>query len=313
MKFKVEDLGIQEIDVYDMGVDNSHNFFGNGLLTHNSNYVCMDEFVSKKMPNGTDAEIVKFLYEKFYSSIDPFIKHSCDELQDYVNAPQQKLVMDMEKILNGMLLTDRKKRYATSVLYKDKVWYDKGKLAVTGLESVKSSTPQFARKFLDDLYMFVLQEPNDKQLKSMLQRQYQSFESMDFDEICNVSSVNTGLENVLAFTDYFPSGTTSQVKACHTHNTYNSSKGYTIQPIQLNGVKIKMLPLKKSNGISKISSNIAYVGDFPIEWKDDIFIQSQIDKEHIWNEWYIRLVDNFISLFGWKYMTTMEDIDFDFF
>jgi hypothetical protein len=44
-----------------------------------------------------------------------------------------------------------------------------------------------------------------------------------------------------------------------------------------------------------------------------MFIQSQIDKEHIWNEWYIRLVDNFISLFGWKYMTTMEDIDFDFF
>ena len=40
--FKIESLGIQEIDVYDIEVEKHHNFFANDILVHNSIYICID-------------------------------------------------------------------------------------------------------------------------------------------------------------------------------------------------------------------------------------------------------------------------------
>ena len=34
--FVIEDLGIMEEDVYDLEIENSHNFFANDILLHNS-------------------------------------------------------------------------------------------------------------------------------------------------------------------------------------------------------------------------------------------------------------------------------------
>ena len=34
-QFKIESLGIQELDVYDIEVDSNHNFFANNVLVHN--------------------------------------------------------------------------------------------------------------------------------------------------------------------------------------------------------------------------------------------------------------------------------------
>ena len=52
--FEIEDLGIQELDVYDIEVENNHNFFGNDILIHNSGYYTiapiMNEII-KKNPN----------------------------------------------------------------------------------------------------------------------------------------------------------------------------------------------------------------------------------------------------------------------
>nr|YP_007013560.1 putative intein [Aeromonas phage Aes508] len=36
IEFEIEDLGVMEIDVYDIEVDGNHNFFGNDILVHNS-------------------------------------------------------------------------------------------------------------------------------------------------------------------------------------------------------------------------------------------------------------------------------------
>ena len=33
-KFKIKDLGIHEINVYDIEVEDNHNFFGNNILVH---------------------------------------------------------------------------------------------------------------------------------------------------------------------------------------------------------------------------------------------------------------------------------------
>uniref|UniRef100_UPI003CDF86F8 DNA-directed DNA polymerase n=1 Tax=Aeromonas phage Aes123 TaxID=1198018 RepID=UPI003CDF86F8 len=39
IEFEIEDLGVMEIDVYDIEVDGNHNFFGNDILVHASVYL----------------------------------------------------------------------------------------------------------------------------------------------------------------------------------------------------------------------------------------------------------------------------------
>lgn len=303
-KFVIEDLGVQECFVYDLGVENNHTFFSNDILLHNSNYICVDAVVKKKFPNGSDDKtITKWLMESLYKKgLKTIIEDACIDIHQYMNTPKQKLVMELEKILSAMLLTDKKKRYATTMTYKDKVWYDKAKLSVTGLESVKSSTPQFARKFLEELYKHICEHDSDVLLRELLDDQYRRFLKMEFDDIAMVTSVNTGLEVIHGdIEDTKPHGMTNQVKACKVHNMYNARKGYSITPIHQNGVKIKYLDLKPVNGISKFSNVIGYIGSFPPEWENDSFLKKQIDVDRIWNVRYIKLVDAFIEFFKWSY------------
>ena len=46
-EFEIEDLGIQELDVYDIEVEDNHNFFGNDILVHNSGYYTIAPFMDK--------------------------------------------------------------------------------------------------------------------------------------------------------------------------------------------------------------------------------------------------------------------------
>ena len=46
--FEIEDLGITDEFVYDIEVEDNHNFFANDILVHNSLYLCVEPFVELK-------------------------------------------------------------------------------------------------------------------------------------------------------------------------------------------------------------------------------------------------------------------------
>ena len=87
--YKIEDLGIQELDVYDIEVEDNHNFFGNDILLHNSAYYTIEPFVEeflKKKPDASLSEIVDFC-DKFETEVvQPKIQENIDEFCYYLNA-----------------------------------------------------------------------------------------------------------------------------------------------------------------------------------------------------------------------------------
>ena len=229
--------------------------------------------------------------------------------------------MALEKIASNSLFKDIKKRYTMAVLYNEGTWYkDKPKISTTGLESISSSTPQFARTFLDEVYEYILNSDDNLGLKSILERQEKEFYQMDIDDIADVVSINKGIDNIknidsnkneLLGSDNvkFEKGARSGLKAAHIHNMYNKKHGYHLKPIDTNGVKFKVVPLKVPNTISSDNPTIAYVGSFPAEWREDVY--DQIDRTAIWKNRYLKTIDNFTNVLKYYYQT--KNIDYDFF
>lgn len=103
--FVIEDLGIKEITVYDIEVEDNHNFFANDILVHNSVYLRLDKFVEIMLQRAgkTEEEVGKTklvdMLDKFaVTKVEPFIGESYQELAEYMNAFDQKMFMDREVI-----------------------------------------------------------------------------------------------------------------------------------------------------------------------------------------------------------------------
>ena len=64
-KFEIVDLGIMEEDVYDIEIKNSHNFFANDILVHNSSMLNLEYLVNKMFKDQTDKQkIVDFDFSR---------------------------------------------------------------------------------------------------------------------------------------------------------------------------------------------------------------------------------------------------------
>lgn len=121
-----------------------------------SNYIEFGDLVKKVFPEGTDkTKIVDtldmFIKEKF----EPFLKESYDELAEYMNAFENKMVMEREVIADKGFWTV-KKRYVLNVYDSEGVRYPEPKLKVMGLESKRSSTPAICRDKLKEAYKLMV-------------------------------------------------------------------------------------------------------------------------------------------------------------
>ena len=97
--FEVIDLGIQDVDVYDIEVKDTHNFFGNDILIHNSIYYRIQELVEKKWSHITDKqELVNAIDEYAETVINPYFDKCFEELAVYMNAMRNLLDMKREAI-----------------------------------------------------------------------------------------------------------------------------------------------------------------------------------------------------------------------
>ena len=104
--FTIEDLGMQEQWVYDIEVDDNHNFFGNNILVHNSNYFTVAPFVKKAFkdkPNATKAEKADFCNNFYQQIVDKFVQKSIDDLGNELNAYNTDVIGSEREIIADCL------------------------------------------------------------------------------------------------------------------------------------------------------------------------------------------------------------------
>ena len=108
----------------------------------------------------TDEGVVTFLDKICNLEFEKYIESSYQELADYVNAYDQKMVMARENIASKGIWT-AKKRYILDVWDSEGVRYEKPKMKIMGLETQRSSIPQYFRDKLLEAFKTIIKGTNE--------------------------------------------------------------------------------------------------------------------------------------------------------
>jgi len=297
----VEDLGIQEIDVYDVEVEDNHNFFGNNILVHNSNYVCLEEIVEKLgLDFKTNEEFHTWALEFIDDFFQPFIDQILEVYADQFGT-KQLIHFKREKIISQMMVV-AKKHYATEVLDKEGTVYENPKVGVTGIEIVKTSTPIFVRKklkvYLDDIFANKGDVEYKESMLDDLRTIRKEFEKASIDDIATPRGL-TDYDKYGKSGEYYIQHGISYPKKCPPHHkaaiNYNyliAAKGLKLLPIS-NGTKMKFVAVKKTNRFG--FDRIAFINKWPDEF-DEWF---EIDYHSQWTSVAQSLAQGWFTVLGW--------------
>lgn len=141
--------------VYDIEVDDTHMFFANDMLVHNSIYVEFGRVI--KWCDVPKERQTKFVVDLWNYAVGPYMENNYDQYAKDYNCDKNLQKLELEKIADTTILF-AKKRYAMAESWKEPGIYLKPmeKVIHKGTEIVKGTTPSYARECLIDFVAFVL-------------------------------------------------------------------------------------------------------------------------------------------------------------
>jgi len=254
--YTVRSLGKQKRTVYDIEVEDNHNFFANNILVHNSIYLDMYEFVKRfdKGNSKSTDDIVDMLDKAGKHVIEPIIEKGYAELREYMNSFQQQMFMDREGISScGFFVA--KKRYALLVHNNEGVQYSEPKLKIMGLETARSSTPEFIRDELNTCIKTMLTE-GETATQDKIKTFHKKYSLVPPESLAFPRGV-AGIQKYSDGNGWFNKGTPKHVKAAIHHNRLVDELGLNIPHIN-DGDKIKFISITVPNpkGIDVIGWNV---------------------------------------------------------
>lgn len=253
-RFIVEDLGIQEIDVYDIEVDDNHNFFANDILVHNSGYFTLEPIVEKwtaeqiaKGKNPTEEDKINFMDEFCSRVLKPFFDKGYNELAEYMNAKRNAMRFKRESLADVAVFC-AKKKYIMRVWDSEGVRYAEPKLKIVGLDIIKSSTPAVIKAKLKESVQVILDGSNDD-LRKFVADYKEEFNTLTAEQIAFPRGVNN-LEEYLLESGQYKKGIPINARAALNFN--GLVKKHKLEDYYeeiVSGDKIKYLYLKLPNVI----------------------------------------------------------------
>ena len=223
----------------------------------------------------TNEGIVTFLNKVCENQFEPFIESSYQELADYVNAYDQKMVMARENIADRGIWT-AKKRYILNVWDSEGVRYEEPKLKMMGIEAVKSSTPAPCRQMIKDALKLMMSGTEDEVI-DYIDNCRKKFTSLPPEDIAFPRSVSDVVKYKSNSTIY-SKGTPIHVRGALLYNHYIKENKLTNKySLIQNGEKIKFCYLKKPNIIHE--NIISFIQDFPKELNLDKYIDYDLQFE----------------------------------
>ena len=264
-------------------------------------YLTLETLVEKTCEGKTDEQKIKYMDKICEDVFQPFIDKGYQELADYMNAYDQKMVMKREVLADKAIWT-AKKRYIMNVHNSEGVQFAEPKIKVMGLEMVKSSTPAVIRDKLKDSIKVIL-AGDEKKLHSYINDFREVFNKLPVEEIAFPRSVN-GLKEYMASSTIYRKSTPIHVRGAlllnHHLKQLKLDKKY--QPIR-DGDKIKFVYLKTPNTIQE--NIISFVNELPTE----LDIHKYIDYEEQFRKVFLDPLQIVIEPLGWKVeaQSSLED------
>ena len=260
-------------------------------------YIRMGDLVSAVEPRDP----VSFLDKVATEKIEPLLAQSYEELKEYMNCAEQKMVMAREVIAEKGIWTG-KKHYVLNVWNNEGVQYETPKLKVQGIEAVRSSTPAVCRDLIKDTVKKIL-ESDEKTIQTLISEERNNFRQLAAEDIAFPRSVNN-LDKYIDKSLIYRKGTPIHVRATLLHN-------YHIDKLQLgnkyekiySGEKIKFLYLKRPNRLYE--NVVAFKNVIPEEFN----IRDHVDYDLQFEKAFVEPIKTILDAIGWEVekKATLED------
>ena len=267
-------------------------------------YVRLDKLVEVSFKGDIpEAEkVIDFLDKVAETTFQKIIDKSYDDLADYVNAFAQKMQMGREVIARKGIWT-AKKRYALQVYDSEGVRYKEPKIKDMGLETVKSSTPQFCREKLKDA-LKILMNGTEADMQKFIKEVKDEFCSLPPEDIAFPRGVNN-LEKYANRELIYSSGTPQNVKASLIYNHMLKEHDLTMKyHLIKSGDKMKFVPLVEPNRAK--NAIIAFADELPKEFG----LHDKIDYEKQFNKAFLHPLETLLKHVGWESEKRSSLLDF---
>lgn len=262
-------------------------------------YVNLGDFVSKTIDDDTD-KICAFIDKVAEKKFEPLIEKSYEELRRYTNAFEQRMFMKREIIASKMIITG-KKRYIANVLNSEGVQYAKPKMKITGIESVRSSTPQVCRKLIEKTLHIIINE-GETAVQKFIKDAREAFRNLPVEDVAfprGVSDIDKYQDGVS-----YTKGTPIHVRASILYNqTIINNKLDKKYRIINNGEKIKFFYMKLPNPIKE--NVFAFPDIMPLE----LDLKTYVDYDMQFDKSYVEPMKHILDAIGWSVekQNTLED------
>jgi DNA polymerase elongation subunit (family B) len=254
-------------------------------------YLKLDSLVEKTCKDKTIDQKVNFIDKVAQQKIEPFIEKCFNELSDYTNAFEQRMVMKREVIADKAIWT-AKKRYMLHVLDDEGIRLTKPKMKIMGIEAVKSSTPEVCRGRIKEAIDMMMTKDNDTLIKFVADFR-EEFNQMTPEQISFPRSCNN-LKKYRSSKDIFVKGTPIHVKGALIYNQkIKEHKIDHIYPAIQEGDKIKFIKLKSRNPFK--NDVISYITKLPREFE----LNEYIDRDIMFEKTFITPLSFILESIGW--------------
>ena len=240
----------------------------------------------------TTEGIVGFLNKVCEMELEPYIESSYQELADYVNAYDQKMIMKRENIASTGIWT-AKKRYILNVWDSEGVRYEDAKLKIMGIEAIKTSTPAPCRTMLKDAFKILMNGTEDEVI-DYIEKCRKEFTSLPPEEVAFPRTVSN-VEKWKSPSDMYQKGCPIHVRGAilYNHYTHKNKLEHKYSAIQ-NGEKIKFCYLKTPNWMHE--NVISFIQDFPKE----LDLHKYVDYDLQFNKAFLEPVKVILDCIGWE-------------
>jgi DNA polymerase elongation subunit (family B) len=270
-------------------------------------YLRLEPLVNQTCKGKTTKEIVAYLNKASEKIILPFIEKKYEELAELMNAYQNKMVMEREVIADTGVWT-AKKRYMLNVHNSEGVEYEEPKLKIMGIETTRSSTPQFVRDRLKKAIELILTKDEDSVIR-FIDEVKAEFNQQNPEDIAFPRGVSN-LSKYRDSTHIYKKATPIAVKGALIYNHYVRKLGLqkkyaTIQE----GEKIKFLYLKSPNPVGGVSGKdqvISFQNTLPKEFD----LLNYIDYDRQFDVSFLEPLKSILDAIGWKHkeVATLESL-----
>ena len=255
-------------------------------------YVTLDSLVQKVGLTDTD-KIIEFMDKVCEGKIQNVIDKCYDEMAEYVNAFEQKMVMKREVLAEVGIWTG-KKHYILNVHNSEGVQYDEPKLKIMGIEAIKSSTPEPCRNALKEAFKIMMNGTEDDVINYIEDFKIK-FKTLPAEEVSFPRSVK-GLAKYHDSASIYQKSTPIHVKGSLIYNKILQNKRLTRKyPKIQEGEKIKFAYLKEPNPTG--DTVIAMLNALP----DEFELKPYIDYEKQFSKSFLDPIIGILNVIGWEH------------